>query len=79
MLAFRSDQSKSNEKGWWVRVVPNKYPAVQTKGQLHRVGQGMFDMMSGIGAHEVVIETPEHDTDMAEMSVKQIEEIFWSF
>jgi UDPglucose--hexose-1-phosphate uridylyltransferase len=79
LLAFRDDKSKADEAGWWVRVVPNKFPAVQTDGQLHRVGQGMFDMMSGIGAHEVVIETPRHDMDMADMSVKQIEEVFWSF
>jgi len=79
VLAFRRDSSAPNEQGWWVRVVPNKFPAMEIEGHLKRTGKGMFDMMSGIGAHEVVIETPRHDVEMADMPVKQIEEILWAF
>jgi UDPglucose--hexose-1-phosphate uridylyltransferase len=35
--------------------------------------------MNGVGAHEVVIETPDHMLTMARMSEKQIEDVFWAF
>ena len=41
--------------------MPNKFPALQVEGTLDREGEGMFDRMNGIGAHEVIIETPDHD------------------
>lgn len=49
------------DDSWDVRVIPNKYPALAIEGDPDRRGLGMFDRMNGIGAHEVVIETPEHD------------------
>ena len=52
-----------------MRVVPNKSPALQVEGSLDREGEGMFDRMNGIGAHEVIIETPDHDKSLASMSV----------
>lgn len=79
VLAFRNRNSRRDSTGWWVRVVPNKFPAMTIEGQTLRVGEGMYDMMSGIGAHEVVIEDPRHDVNMADMPVKQIEEIFWAY
>jgi hypothetical protein len=44
-----------------VRVVPNKFPALGIEGNLNKQAEGMFDKMNGIGAHEVVIETPDHN------------------
>ena len=79
VLAFRDRNSQRNQKGWWVRVIPNKFPAMKIEGPTLRVGEGMYDMMSGIGAHEVVIEDPRHDMRMSDMPVKQIEEIFWAY
>ena len=38
--------------------MPNKFPALQVEGSLDRQGEGLFDRMNGIGAHEVIIETP---------------------
>jgi UDPglucose--hexose-1-phosphate uridylyltransferase len=48
-----------NQPGWEVRVVPNKFPALRIEGTLDRRGIGAYDMMNGIGAHEVVIENPD--------------------
>lgn len=79
IIAFRDKNSSRNEPGWWVRVFPNKFPAMKIEGEIRRVGEGMYDMMNGIGAHEVVVETPDHNTTMADMPLKQIEEIFWAF
>lgn len=47
--------------GWQVRVVPNKYPALRIEGELDRRPEGIYDHMNGVGAHEIIIESPEHD------------------
>ncbi|MGH9527369.1 MAG: galactose-1-phosphate uridylyltransferase, partial [Terriglobales bacterium] len=60
ILAYRANGSGPNTPGWTVRVVPNKYPALGIEGPLIRQGEGIFDRISGIGAHEVIVETPEH-------------------
>ncbi len=58
IFAFRDPKSRANGPGWQVRVVPNKFPALRIEGDLGKEGQGIYDKMNGIGAHEVVIETP---------------------
>src|SRR5260370_38937128 len=35
--------------------------------------------MNGIGAHEVVIETPEHDKTLATLPIKRVEDVIWAF
>ena len=56
--------------GWTVRVVPNKFPALGIEGNLNRQAEGMFDRMNGIGAHEVIIETPDHNSNLAYASAE---------
>lgn len=68
-----------NSPNWTVRVVPNKYPALRIEGDLVKEGIGVFDMMSGIGAHEVIIDTPDHFRDMADMSYAEVEEVVWAY
>ena len=63
VLAFRQNGGAPNGPGWDLRVVPNKFPALQVEGNLDREGEGLFDRMNGIGAHEVIIETPDHEQD----------------
>lgn len=60
IFAFRNPQSRPNSPGWEVRVIPNKYPALRIEGEMGKEGRGVYDMMNGIGAHEVIIETPDH-------------------
>lgn len=45
---------------WKARVVPNKFPALRIEGALNSRPEGVFDYMNGVGAHEVIIESPEH-------------------
>ena len=47
VLAFRDRNSQRNKPGWWVRVVPNKYPAMRIEGPTLRVGEG-DEMISGL-------------------------------
>jgi UDPglucose--hexose-1-phosphate uridylyltransferase len=67
ILAFRQNGSAPNSPGWDVRVVPNKFPALQIEGDLDRRAEGIFDKMNGIGAHEVVIETTSHEAELSEL------------
>ncbi len=70
------DGTLPNTRGWDVRVVPNKFPALTIEGDITHHGIGLLDWMTGIGAHEVVIESPEHsfrfDTAPVEHMLKVI-------
>jgi len=79
VLAYRQNGSAPNTPGWELRVVPNKFPALQVEGTLDRQPDGMFDRMNGIGAHEVIIETPHHDRSLAVMSEPEIERVLWAY
>lgn len=79
ILAYRAPSSKSNTPGWWVRVIANKYPALRIEGEVdHRIFQ-VFNRMNGVGAHEVIIESPEHNHTIGTMPVKQIYEIIHAY
>ncbi len=77
--AYRAPNSEPNRPGWTLRVISNKYPALMIEGTLNRAPDGIYDRMNGIGAHEVIIETPVHDQDMASMSVQQIRDVLWVY
>jgi UDPglucose--hexose-1-phosphate uridylyltransferase len=79
VLAYRQNGGPPNGAGWDLRVVPNKFPALQVEGNLDREGEGLFDRMNGIGAHEVIIESPDHDKTLASMSEPEIEKVLWAF
>ena len=75
IVAYRENSSDSNKSGWRLRVVPNKYPALRVEGDLDKKGQGIYDLMNGVGAHEVVIETPEHFVSLSQMALDNVREV----
>ena len=79
ILAYRPDGSARNTPGWTLRVVPNKFPALGIEGALGRQAEGLYDKMNGIGAHEVIIETPDHNLTLARMPVNRIEDVLWAY
>ena len=79
ILCYRSDGGARNSPGWNLRVVPNKFPALGIEGNLNRQGEGLFDKMNGIGAHEVIIETPDHQATLATINEQAAEDVFWAF
>ncbi|HMD31945.1 MAG TPA: hypothetical protein VKG84_08545, partial [Candidatus Acidoferrales bacterium] len=46
---------------WRVRVTPNPAPLYRIEGEVGRAAEGIYDKMRSVGAHEIVIETPDHD------------------
>jgi UDPglucose--hexose-1-phosphate uridylyltransferase len=77
LLAYR-DSGAPNQPGWRVRVFPNRFPALVVEGDLNREGEGLYDKMNGIGAHEVIVETPDHGATLADLSEARIAEVFWA-
>lgn len=75
ILAHRTEGSKPNQRGWNLRVVPNQSAVLHIEGPLGRRGNGIYDQMNGVGAHEAVIETPAHDARMGEYSQEKMESI----
>ncbi len=79
IYAVRTENASSNAKNWQVRVVPNKFPALQIEGTLTRRGFGVLDQCEGIGAHEVIIETPDHHRQMADLSIQEIARVLAAY
>jgi UDPglucose--hexose-1-phosphate uridylyltransferase len=79
ICAYRQNGSGRDTPGWDLRVVPNKFPALKVEGGLDREGDGIYDRMNGIGAHEVIIETPDHDRQLATMSETEIERVLCAY
>lgn len=74
ILAY--NQTKPDAKDAWdVKVVPNKYPALCADGAFKKSTEGPYDILNGVGDHEVIIETPDHFADIPFMSSSSVERI----
>jgi UDPglucose--hexose-1-phosphate uridylyltransferase len=56
---------------WRCRIVPNLYNAVSIEEENRSYKQGCFPKKSGFGAHEVIIETPDHEKQMYRFSIEE--------
>lgn len=63
--------------GWSVRVVGNKFPAL-ADGTVQRRRKGIYGWMSGVGAHEVVIESPRHDASLGDLEGHAVRDVLWA-
>ena len=72
ITAIRDPAGRANGPNWKLRVVPNKFPALRVEGSPEREADGIYDRMNGIGAHEVVIETPEHRSRLSDRDPEEV-------
>jgi UDPglucose--hexose-1-phosphate uridylyltransferase len=79
IYAVRNNQDEVNKPGWRLRIVPNKYPALRVEGNLDKRGEGFYDKITGIGAHEVVIETNSHTKGLDELDTEAAADVFIAF
>lgn len=64
------------EKDWNIRVVPNKFSALSRLGNKERKNDGLLIRnITGVGIHEVIIETPLHNISPALIPLQQMEDI----
>ena len=75
IYALRSRNSSPDSPGWDLRVVPSLAPFLRIEGDLDRRGKGLYDLMNGVGAHEIVIESNKHVSSMADLSEEQIAKV----
>lgn len=60
---------------WSARVFHDRAPVFRIEGALDRRGEGMYDRMNTLGAHEIVVETPQHGLTLAQLPPEQIAKI----
>ncbi len=71
--------AQETKKDWRCRVIPNNHPVLRVEEGLERQAYGIFDTISGVGAHEVVIDTPEHDLAVDKYSTDLWADLFAVF
>ncbi len=77
-----NEKTTPKEKGrvefkskWLIRWFPNLFPAVELKGSPTIKGKKFIKKSAAYGYHEVIVETPEHDKQLADLSTKHIAEV----
>ncbi len=71
IYAVRGD-GKPNGPGWKLRVIPNIHPILRIEGELEKQGVGVYDMVTGIGANEVIVETPRHVRNFFDLNEEEV-------
>lgn len=66
-------------KGWRVRVTANKFPALSSQGERTRSIQGVRRRVTGVGIHEVIVETPDHSASTALLDDAQFETLIQTY
>ena len=79
IMAIRPKGGGPNGPGWTVRVVPSISPVLRVEGELEHRARGAYDVGTGIGAHEIIVETPEHISSLAKLSQPQIQQIIETY
>jgi UDPglucose--hexose-1-phosphate uridylyltransferase len=65
---------------WQIRVIENKFPVLAPGGSATRTtADDMFTGMDGLGVHEVVVETPEHNRHIVQQDDNSLTEILRTY
>jgi UDPglucose--hexose-1-phosphate uridylyltransferase len=72
IYAIRPPGTARDAPGWRVRVIPSIEPVLRIEGELKHIGVGIHDMVTGVGANEVIVETPMHETKLSNLPSEQI-------
>ena len=65
--------------GWTVRVVPNRFPALTTSSPVRREHLGLLKSIQGVGAHEVIIESPGHEDGLADLTPAHLQSVLEAY
>ncbi len=75
VASLRKHGTRPNHPGWWVRTVPNKFPALNRGLPPERHDEGIFQWMEGVGVHEVIIETPDHGQELPDLPLGHLHDV----
>lgn len=70
---FAIRDNTPNKPSWKTRVIPNLYKALQVELDDVSKRDGMFESIAGVGAHEILIDTPKHDGKFAFFEKEEME------
>ncbi len=81
IFAFRKEGTEPDSPGWNIRVVPNKFPLFSSQPHrgMEREREGIFDKMSGVGKHEIIIESPDHDKELTDLPLTTLKKILFVY
>jgi len=65
------------EGTWQVRVIPHPNPLYRVENDPGRLAEGIYDKMGPLGAHEVVVETRQHDKKLSQLGDDEIDKVLW--
>lgn len=77
--AVRRKRSAPNTPGWNIRVVPNRYEALNPRTGTEGHTRGVLREIGGFGHHEVIIETPEHDAAIADFADEKMAQVLATY
>ena len=76
IFAIRKPGTKPSTPGWDVRSILSKQAILsQEKTKAERHDRGIYELINGVGHHEVIVETPLHKLDFAELEPQATEKV----
>ena len=78
ILAWR-EGGPANVPGWSVRVVPNRHPMLRIEGEASARSKDLLESRDGLGAHEVIVETPIHDQPLHTLDADHLWRVLWAW
>ncbi len=75
IFAVRPEHKPANSPNWRVRVIPDQDPVLESHGAMDDHGYGIYDVLNGIGVHEVLIEHPQHSTAIQDFSSEHMQQV----
>ncbi len=72
-------QNSGDSKNWQVRVFANKVPALRIEGSLEKKGEGMYDYINGIGAHELIVNSNYHAISLAQIPLQNFQNLLSAY
>ena len=64
---------------WQVRAIPHLHPLYRIEGDPGRQGEGVYDRMRNLGAHEIVVEHPSHNLPLSRQSAEHVAEVLKAY
>lgn len=79
ILAYRPQGSKKDKPGWSLRVVPNKYPALNSNGSWESGDGKFYETVGASGTHEVIVESPDHNSTLSTLSIPALKNVLAAY
>ena len=62
-----------------VTVFPHIDPLYRIEGELGRSAEGLYDKMRAVGAHEIIVETPDHTRKLSDLRDEEVERVLQAY